>query len=708
MEQSNFSVLLVEDNPASARLFGEIIDATPSRYRISVQWVDTLAGALERLGHDAFDALILDLSLPDSQGLVTVETVHAAFPHVPIIVLTSNDDEKTSFEAATHGAQDYLLKGQTDGRLMIRAIHYAIERKKAEEELAATTQLLGNILDTTHMLVASMDVGLNFLRVNRAFADADLKEVGFFPGKNFSALYPNKENGKIFRSVIRSGIPHYEHAKEFEFASSPGHGDAFWDWSLVPSKDGAGAVCGLVFTLVDVTKQKQAEEQLKKVSDHLEKVVLDRTAELQGANELLRLEISERVKAQEAVSKRQQVLESIYAIETTFSDTPESTYDQVALTISNIIGVPYTAVGQIEKGKFKALSQLTDNSFAHNKKVPLTGHPCGIVYREKRVCQHSGLLRSLFPGQIGALEAGYRSYVGVPIISKMGAVLGMICAMDVKERRYDDYELHLIEIFARYIGHEIDRELMEEQLRVSHEINLLGSLVSGVAHEVRNPLNGILAISEALFESIGDNPEYLPYLEHIKNQVNRLSGLMRDLLELGKPLSESEFRPEPLGEIARAVVDTFKMSSRHRHRDIQTVIPPDAAALQIRADSVKIQQVFINLLENACDHSPESAPVVFEIGSPEDSQSVLRVIDGGRGIAPELLERVFEPFFTTRKGGTGLGLSIVKHIVEMHGGVVALYNNVLPPGLTAEVRIPLTGTSAKLRAYAEGDVLSMS
>jgi signal transduction histidine kinase len=67
----------------------------------------------------------------------------------------------------------------------------------------------------------------------------------------------------------------------------------------------------------------------------------------------------------------------------------------------------------------------------------------------------------------------------------------------------------------------------------------------------------------------------------------------------------------------------------------------------------------------------------------------VKVIDGGIGVPPGLLSRVYEPFFTTRKGGTGLGLSIVKHIVEMHGGVIAMNNNSPLPGLTVEVRIPV-------------------
>ena len=204
----------------------------------------------------------------------------------------------------------------------------------------------------------------------------------------------------------------------------------------------------------------------------------------------------------------------------------------------------------------------------------------------------------------------------------------------------------------------------------------------------RNPLNGILAISEALFKSIGDNEEYLPYLEHIRSQVHRLSALMKGLLDLGKPLSPDEFFDQPIKDIIGSVMDSFRHSSRHKQREIE-VVCTQSCTQRVRVDSVKIQQVFFNLLENACDHSPETSKISVEITGPDEGYSVIKVSDQGVGISPELLSRVFEPFFTTRKGGTGLGLSIVKHIVEMHGGGISLSNNAAGPGATAEVRLPI-------------------
>jgi signal transduction histidine kinase len=101
-----------------------------------------MAEARELLARRSFDVVLLDLSLPDSRGLLTVEHANAAAPELPIVVLTGLDDEETGIEAVRRGAQDYLVKGQFDGRLLGRAIHYAMERKQAELELKALNESL--------------------------------------------------------------------------------------------------------------------------------------------------------------------------------------------------------------------------------------------------------------------------------------------------------------------------------------------------------------------------------------------------------------------------------------------------------------------------------------------------------------------------------------------------------------------------------------
>jgi len=137
------------------------------------------------------------------------------------------------------------------------------ERKRSEKELHETTGLLETILEHTHILVAFLDSQFNFVRVNRAYAEADERRPSFFAGKNHFDLYPNEENEEIFRRVVETGIPYFAYAKSFEYADHPKRGISYWDWSLVPIKNQQGIVSGLVLTLADVTARKQAEEALQ-------------------------------------------------------------------------------------------------------------------------------------------------------------------------------------------------------------------------------------------------------------------------------------------------------------------------------------------------------------------------------------------------------------------------------------------------------------
>ena len=134
-------LLLVEDGAADALLLQYML-AEVNEESFQVTHVETMADAVSRLASDPFDVILLDLSLPDSRGIGTVAQINAAAPHLPIIVMTGLDDKATGMEAVRQGAQDFLSKGQVGGRLLTRAIHYAMERKQAERQLKALNETL--------------------------------------------------------------------------------------------------------------------------------------------------------------------------------------------------------------------------------------------------------------------------------------------------------------------------------------------------------------------------------------------------------------------------------------------------------------------------------------------------------------------------------------------------------------------------------------
>ncbi len=126
------SLLLVEDNPGDRRLILEML-AEAGDVTFDLQHAERLQAALQSLGQTGVELILLDLGLPDSQGLDTLRKVHARAPEIPIVVLTGLDDEMVGVQAINEGAQDYLIKGQVDTNLLKRTIRYAIERKQAEE-----------------------------------------------------------------------------------------------------------------------------------------------------------------------------------------------------------------------------------------------------------------------------------------------------------------------------------------------------------------------------------------------------------------------------------------------------------------------------------------------------------------------------------------------------------------------------------------------
>jgi len=251
-------------------------------------------------------------------------------------------------------------------------------------------------------------------------------------------------------------------------------------------------------------------------------------------------------------------------------------------------------------------------------------------------------------------------------------------------------------IFYQGSIHDVtERKWIEAQLEEAQRMEVIGKLASGVAHEVRNPLNAILAISEALFQDIGDNPEYRSYLDHIRIQVDRLSILMNDLLDLGKPLQIDSFARISLQDICTGAIELWNQSSVHHDRKVRLIQPVETGGLEVFGNSSKLKQVLINLLENAAQHSPKDSEILITILEPKKKALWIQVKDQGSGLPSENLSEVFKPFFTTRKRGAGLGLSIVKTIIEIHGGKIKLWNNDPPPGVTAEITLPQPGKKDK-------------
>jgi signal transduction histidine kinase len=221
----------------------------------------------------------------------------------------------------------------------------------------------------------------------------------------------------------------------------------------------------------------------------------------------------------------------------------------------------------------------------------------------------------------------------------------------------------------------------EEARRRGERLALAGTLAAGLAHEVRSPLNAISLAAQALERSPVDE-DVRGSARLIRSEVARLDGVLRGFLELARPASGH-----------REIVDLHEVCA-----EVVDLLAPEAAAAGLarpivtgaasaEADREALRRAMINLVRNAVQASAAGGIVAIEIGVEPGGDVAVRVRDEGSGLAPEILEKAFEPFVTTRAEGTGLGLALVRRIAEEHGGSVRLAN-LARRGAEAVLRLP--------------------
>ena len=231
---------------------------------------------------------------------------------------------------------------------------------------------------------------------------------------------------------------------------------------------------------------------------------------------------------------------------------------------------------------------------------------------------------------------------------------------------------------------------MQEQLIESEKLASAGKLISGVAHEVRNPLFGISTTVRALANELGNKQELKPYLDIVTNETARLNRLMEDLLNYSRPV-QIDKNPSDMTEIVREVIEHFNLVPAAQAQEVSISFFNSDNIPPINVDTGKIKQVLFNLFENGIQHSAAKARIdVFleylALATPPEIHLVVK--DNGKGISPENLKKIFDPFYTTRQRGTGLGLSIVRKVIHDHGGRISVESH-QDVGTTFRISLPV-------------------
>lgn len=254
---------------------------------------------------------------------------------------------------------------------------------------------------------------------------------------------------------------------------------------------------------------------------------------------------------------------------------------------------------------------------------------------------------------------------------------------EVTERLKDAYDRLQREV--RRLREELEHK--NEELRRRERLAALGEMAAGLAHEVRNPLGGIALQATMLEQELSDRPAAVTMSRRIRDGVRMLDRLVSDVLGFAQEgvLELAPASPTAIVERVAAAIETTACQ-----RGTRLVVDSQPTG-DILCDAARLERALINLAQNAIQASDAGGRVTVLSGAAADGSGVLfRVTDDGPGISVENLERIFNPFFTTKPDGTGLGLSIVHRIVEAHGGRIRV-SSAPGRGATFEVYLPSTG-----------------
>lgn len=261
-------LLLIEDDPGDALLLKELLSESQTPFY--VETAETMADALERLSDKKIDLVLCDLSLPDSHGLETFESIHFRRPKMPVIILSGLDDENLAVQMVERGAQDYLVKGRVDCYHIVRAIRHALKRVEVERALAEERNLLRNVIDAQPDSIYVKDAQGRYLLDNIAhmktlgvssMEDVVGKTTRDFFSKEIADKFQHDDDMvmKTGKSIVNFREPIFDDEGKKHWLST----------TKVPLRNRSGEIIGLVGIGRDITERKNAEEKIALYNEQL-------------------------------------------------------------------------------------------------------------------------------------------------------------------------------------------------------------------------------------------------------------------------------------------------------------------------------------------------------------------------------------------------------------------------------------------------------
>ena len=231
--------------------------------------------------------------------------------------------------------------------------------------------------------------------------------------------------------------------------------------------------------------------------------------------------------------------------------------------------------------------------------------------------------------------------------------------------------------------------LLERRTRQAERLAELGTLTSGLAHEIKNPLSTVQLNLQLLQEDLDPrNPLFARVIRRL-NTVQREAGRLKDILDdflryAGK--LELDLQPVDLSELLTELVDFF--APQAQLSKVQARVRPSDQPVVASLDPKLIKQTVLNLMLNAVQAMGEKGGELILGASRHDGEALIDVIDTGPGISPEAIEQIFQAYYSTRRGGTGLGLAMSKRIIQEHGGKITVTSE-LGKGTDFTIHLPV-------------------
>jgi len=602
MAHEIIKVLLVEDNPGDVRLLQEFLREITS-VRVELLPVGRLDEALNCLNGNRFDVILLDLSLPDSQNLETVIIAHRQIPETPIIVLTGLDDENLAIRAMQEGAQDYLVKGQVNGDLLVRSMRYAIERQLAKSARRQSEERFRVALKNVPIIVFNQDRELRYTWIsNSAFGF----QVGDILGKHDTDLISAQDAQHL--TAIKQGVLNTGIGTRNEVSIITKDGICYEDLTVEPLRNEWQEVVGVTCAAIDITQRKLAEEKIREQA-----ALLDISSDAICVRDLNNRVLFWNKGAENLYGWQAQEVYGKKPRQLLYKETPA----EVETAFLTVIG----------KGKWQG--ELTT--------VTKGGREILVESRWTLVRDEDGKPKSI-----------------------------LTVDTDITEKKE-----------------------LEAQFFRTQRLESLGTLASGIAHDLNNILTPILAGAQLLplrLSNLDERSRHL--LEIVEINAKRGADLVKQILSFARGV-EGKRMPLQLTHLILEVVKILK-ETFPKSIEICTDIPQDLWI--VFGDSTQFHQILMNLCVNARDAMPEGGTLTISAANLLIDENyacmnleaqvgpyiVITVADTGIGIPADIKERIFEPFFTTKEvnKGTGLGLSTAIGIIKSHGGFMNLHSEV--------------------------------